>query len=144
MSDDILFPPPGKTPKEDTAAVMKFYKLPKAFPPAVLAEARRISARPISDAEIKRSERLDLRRKFIFTCDPQSARDYDDALSLETDRKGNRVLGVHIADVSHYVKPGSAIDREAYRRSTSVYLCDRVVPMLPEELCNGVCSLVPD
>ena len=144
MSDDILFPPPGKTPKEDTAAVMKFYKLPKAFPPAVLAEARRISARPISEAEIKRSERLDLRRKFIFTCDPQSARDYDDALSLETDRKGNRVLGVHIADVSHYVKPGSAIDREAYRRSTSVYLCDRVVPMLPEELCNGVCSLVPD
>ena len=143
-SDDILFPPPGKTPKEDTAAVMKFYKLPKAFPPAVLAEARRISARPISDAEIKRSGRLDLRRKFIFTCDPQSARDYDDALSLETDRKGNRVLGVHIADVSHYVKPGSAIDREAYRRSTSVYLCDRVVPMLPEELCNGVCSLVPD
>ena len=123
---------------------MKFYKLPKAFPPAVLAEARRISARPISDAEIKRSGRLDLRRKFIFTCDPQSARDYDDALSLETDRKGNRVLGVHIADVSHYVKPGSAIDREAYRRSTSVYLCDRVVPMLPEELCNGVCSLVPD
>ena len=143
-SDDILFPPPGKTPKEDTAAVMKFYKLPKAFPPAVLAEARRISARPISDAEIKRSGRLDLRRKFIFTCDPQSARDYDDALSLETDRKGNRVLGVHIADVSHYVKPGSAIDREAYHRSTSVYLCDRVVPMLPEELCNGVCSLVPD
>ena len=143
-SDDILFPPPGKTPKEDTSAVMKFYKLPKAFPPAVLAEARRISARPISDAEIKRSGRLDLRRKFIFTCDPQSARDYDDALSLETDHKGNRVLGVHIADVSHYVKPGSAIDREAYRRSTSVYLCDRVVPMLPEELCNGVCSLVPD
>ena len=143
-SDDILFPPPGKTPKEDTAAVMKFYKLPKAFPPAVLAEARRISARPFSDAEIKRSGRLDLRRKFIFTCDPQSARDYDDALSLETDRKGNRVIGVHIADVSHYVKPGSAIDREAYRRSTSVYLCDRVVPMLPEELCNGVCSLVPD
>ena len=139
-----MFPPPGKTPKEDTAAVMKFYKLPKAFPPAVLAEAKRISSRPLSDAEIKRSGRLDLRRKFIFTCDPQSARDYDDALSLETDRKGNRVLGVHIADVSYYVKPGSAIDREAYRRSTSVYLCDRVVPMLPEELCNGVCSLVPD
>ena len=122
---------------------MKFYKLPKAFPPAVLAEARRISARPISDAEIKRSGRLDLRRKFIFTCDPQSARDYDDALSLETDRKGNRVLGVHIADVAHYVRPGSALDREAYRRGTSVYLCDRVVPMLPEELSNGVCSLVP-
>jgi len=138
-----LFPPPGKTPKEDTSAVMKFYRLPKAFPPAVLAEARRISARPMSDDEVKRSGRLDLRRKFVFTCDPESARDYDDALSLETDRKGNRVLGVHIADVSHYVKPGSAIDREAYRRSTSVYLCDRVVPMLPEALSNGVCSLVP-
>ena len=141
--EEILFPPPGKTPKDDTAAVMKFYKLPKSFPPAVLAEARRISSAPLSDAEIKASGRLDLRRKFIFTCDPQSARDYDDAISLESDRRGNRVLGVHIADVSHFVKPGSAIDREAYRRSTSVYLCDRVVPMLPEELSNGVCSLVP-
>ncbi len=123
---------------------MKFYRLPRAFPQAVLAEAKRISARPVSDAEVKRSGRLDLRRKFIFTCDPESARDYDDAISLETDRRGNRVLGVHIADVSHYVKPGSAIDREASRRSTSVYLCDRVVPMLPEQLSNGVCSLVPD
>ena len=64
--------------------------------------------------------RLDLRKKFVFTCDPVSARDYDDALSLETDRRGNRILGVHIADVSHFVKPGSAIDREAYKRGTSV------------------------
>jgi len=88
-------------------------------------------------------ERLDLRKKFIFTCDPVSARDYDDALSLETDRKGNRVLGVHIADVSHFVQPGSAVDREAYKRGTSVYLCDRVIPMLPEKLCNGECSLLP-
>ena len=135
-----MFPPPGKTPREDTAAVMKFYKLPKAFPPEVLQEASRISR----DADDPGGSRLDLRKKFIFTCDPVTARDYDDALSLETDRGGNRVLGVHIADVSHYVKPGSAIDREAYRRSTSVYLCDRVVPMLPEALCNGVCSLVPD
>ena len=135
-----LFPPPGKTPREDTAAVMKFYKLPKAFPPEVLAEASRVS-RLASDAS---RSRLDLRKKFIFTCDPVTARDYDDALSLETDRKGNRILGVHIADVSHYVKPGSALDREAYKRSTSVYLCDRVVPMLPEALCNGVCSLVPN
>ena len=134
-----LFPPPGRTPREDTAAVMKFYKLPKAFPPAVLAEAKAIP-RTVTGTE----GRLDLRRKFIFTCDPVTARDYDDALSLETDRKGNRVLGVHIADVSHYVRPGTALDREAYRRSTSVYLCDRVVPMLPEALCNGVCSLVPD
>jgi len=145
-----MFPQPGKTPREDTAAVMRFYKLPKGFPPAVLREARRVSSPP----ELKHSNtqtlkrplegRLDLRKKFIFTCDPVTARDYDDALSLETDRKGNRILGVHIADVSYYVQPGSAIDREAYRRSTSVYLCDKVVPMLPEELCNGVCSLVPN
>ena len=135
---EVRFPPPGKTPKEDTAAVMRFYKLPKAFPASVLAEAKDV-ARLSGDLE----GRLDLRKKFIFTCDPVTARDYDDALSLETDRKGNRILGVHIADVSHYVRPGSALDREAYKRSTSVYLCDRVVPMLPEELCNGVCSLVP-
>ena len=145
-----MFPPPGRTPKDDTAAVMKFYKLPKAFPPEVLAEAVRVSVVPaIEQPNDRTSERslrgrLDLRKKFIFTCDPVTARDYDDALSLETDRKGNRILGVHIADVSHYVKPGSAIDREAYKRSTSVYLCDKVVPMLPEQLCNGVCSLVPN
>lgn len=135
----VLFPPPGRTPREDTAAVMKFYKLPKSFPRDVLEEARHVGDRLKSPGK-----RLDLRRKFIFTCDPQTARDYDDALSLEKDRQGNRVLGVHIADVSHFVLPGSALDREAYRRSTSVYLADRVVPMLPEELCNGVCSLVPN
>ena len=136
-----LFPPPGKTPREDTAAVMKFYKLPKALSPDVLREAAEVSSLKSQTSGLKR---LDLRKKFIFTCDPVTARDYDDALSLETDRKGNRVLGVHIADVSHYVRPGTALDREAYKRSTSVYLCDRVVPMLPEGLCNGVCSLVPD
>ena len=140
-----LFPPPGKTPREDTAAVMKFYKLPRSFPREVLEEAQGIGKR--EEGRGKREQgtgnRIDLRKKFIFTCDPVTARDYDDALSLETDRRGNRILGVHIADVSHYVRPGSAIDREAYRRSTSVYLCDRVVPMLPEALCNGVCSLVP-
>ena len=141
LDNQPLFPPPGRTPREDTAAVMKFYKLPKAFPREVLEEAAKVEdlRRETEDAK-----RLDLRKKFIFTCDPVTARDYDDALSLETDRKGNRVLGVHIADVSHYVRPGTALDREAYKRSTSVYLCDRVVPMLPEELCNGVCSLVPN
>lgn len=135
----VLFPPPGRTPREDTAAVMKFYKLPKSFPKEVLAEARHVGERLKSPGK-----RLDLRKKFIFTCDPQTARDYDDALSLEKDRQGNLVLGVHIADVSHFVLPGTALDREAYRRSTSVYLANRVVPMLPEELCNGVCSLVPN
>ena len=132
-----MFPPPGKTPREDTAAVMKFYKLPKAFPPQAIAEAKGVSSR------LDASGRLDLRKKFIFTCDPATAKDFDDALSLEVDRRGNRTLGVHIADVSHFVKPGGAIDREAYRRSTSVYFPDRVVPMLPEELSNGVCSLMP-
>ena len=134
---ETSFPPPGKTPREDTAAVMKFYDLPKAFPPKVLAEAREIPAK------VDATGRLDLRKKFIFTCDPVTARDFDDALSLETDRRGNRILGVHIADVSHFVRPGSEIDREAYRRSTSVYFADRVVPMLPEALSNGVCSLMP-
>ena len=139
--EELRFPQPGRTAREDTAAVMKFYKLPKCFPKPVLDEAKRVGEwLPASE----KGKRLDLRKKFIFTCDPVTARDYDDALSLETDRRGNRVLGVHIADVSHYVRPGSALDREAYKRSTSVYFCDRVVPMLPEALCNGVCSLVPN
>ena len=121
------FPPPGKTAAEDTAAVMKFYKLPQSFPREVLEEAKSFGCAPAaSNLQSETFARLDLRKKFIFTCDPQSARDYDDALSLETDRHGNRILGVHIADVSYYVRPGSAIDREAYKRSTSVYLCDKI------------------
>lgn len=128
--------PPGKTPRDDTASVMKFYGLPKSFPVEVLAEAERCNmASP--------GKRLDLRKKFVFTCDPETARDYDDALSFWKGRDGRRVLGVHIADVSHFVRPGGALDREAYRRSTSVYFADRVVPMLPESLSNGLCSLVP-
>ena len=128
---------------EDTASVMKFYRLAKGFPKAALADARKCASESLVKKEAGSGKRLDLRRKFVFTCDPQTARDYDDALSIEKDRRGNCVRGVHIADVSHYVKPGSALDKEAYRRSTSVYLCDRVVPMLPESLCNGVCSLLP-
>ena len=129
---------PKDDPSLDTLAVMKQYDLPESFPRGALDAAERVSARLAEPGP-----RLDLRRKFIFTCDPASARDYDDALSLETDKQGNRVLGVHIADVSHFVTPGSALDKEAYRRSTSVYLVDKVVPMLPEQLSNGVCSLVP-
>ena len=129
---------PKDDPSLDTLAVMKQYDLPESFPRGVLDAAEHVSARLAEPGK-----RLDLRRKFIFTCDPASARDYDDALSLETDKQGNRVLGVHIADVSHFVTPGSALDKEAYRRSTSVYLVDKVVPMLPEQLSNGVCSLVP-
>ena len=129
---------PADNPSLDTRSVMEQYDLPPAFPKQVRAAAERAGAR-LSEP----GKRLDLRRKFIFTCDPAAARDFDDALSLETDKKGNRVLGVHIADVSHFVTPGSPLDKEAYRRSTSVYLVDKVVPMLPEQLSNGVCSLVP-
>ncbi len=129
---------PKDDPSLDTLAVMKQYDLPESFPHGVLDAAEHVSARLAEPGK-----RLDLRRKFIFTCDPASARDFDDALSIETDKQGNRVLGVHIADVSHFVTPGSALDKEAYRRSTSVYLVDKVIPMLPEQLSNGVCSLVP-
>lgn len=129
---------PADNPSLDTLSVMKQYDLPEAFPPDVLAAAEEVAGRLAEPGK-----RLDLRRKYIFTCDPASARDFDDALSLETDKKGNRVLGVHIADVSHFVTPDSPLDREAYERSTSVYLVDKVVPMLPEQLSNGVCSLVP-
>jgi ribonuclease R len=135
----VKFPPPGRNPREDTSAVVKFYKLSTDFPQEVRDEAKRVSG-----ALDNPGDRLDLRNRFIFTCDPATARDYDDALSIDVDSKGNRILGVHIADVSHFVRPGSALDREAYKRSTSVYFCDRVLPMLPEELSNGVCSLVPN
>jgi len=128
---------PKDNPSLDTIAVMKQYELPESFSDDVLTEAELV-------ADLKEGRRLDLRRKFIFTCDPATARDFDDALSLERDKNGNRVLGVHIADVSHYVRPGTALDREAYKRSTSVYLVGKVVPMLPEQLSNGVCSLVPN
>ena len=137
-----LFPYPGEDPLKDTLSVMKFYKLSSSFPKAVIEEAKKIDDEN-AKGPMDVAGRLDLRNRFIFTCDPVTARDYDDALSIEVDRKGNRELGVHIADVSYYVRPGSAIDREAYKRSTSVYFCDRVVPMLPESLCNGVCSLKP-
>ena len=129
----------GYTAKDDVRAVIKQYNLPEKFSKVVLDEARRVEESGVKWGR----ERLDLRKKFIFTCDPLTAKDFDDALSIEKDRKGNRILGVHIADVSHYVTPGSALDREACRRSTSVSLLDRVVPMLPEALSNGVCSLVP-
>lgn len=143
---DRGYAPPGRTPREDTASVMKFYKLPHSFPKEVIEEASRIESKvssPAASSNIETLPRLDLRKKFIFTCDPEKARDFDDALSLWKDSLGRRVLGVHIADVSHYVRPGSAMDREAQKRSTSVYLADRVVPMLPEQLSNGICSLAP-
>ena len=137
-AERTAFPPFGNDPREDTEAVMKFYKLRAGFPSHVLKEANRAGARAAEPGK-----RLDLRKRFIFTCDPASARDFDDALSLESAGRGRVTLGVHIADVSHFVEPGGALDTEAYKRSFSVYFPDRVLPMLPETLSNGVCSLVP-
>lgn len=130
---------PASNPSLDTIAVMTQYALEKDFPNEVINEAEIVSAK-LEDY----GNRMDLREKYIFTIDPATAKDFDDALSLELDIEGNRVLGVHIADVSHYVEQGSALDREARRRGTSVYFVDQVIPMLPEQLSNGVCSLVPN
>lgn len=105
------------------------------------AEARRIPDN-ISEQEIAR--RRDFRDILTFTIDPEDAKDFDDALSVRTLENGHLEVGVHIADVTHYLKPDSNLDREAYERSTSVYLVDRVCPMLPEKLSNNLCSLVPE
>lgn len=111
------------------------------FPPLVEKESEQLD-KSISEAEIGR--RRDMRSVTTFTIDPLTAKDFDDAISIQKLPEGGFEIGVHIADVSHYVKPGTQIDLEAYRRSTSVYLVDRVAPMLPEELSNGVCSLRPN
>ena len=129
---------PEDKPSLDTVAILRQYELPEDFPREVVAEAERVAA-----LLHEPGERLDLRDRFILTIDPATARDFDDAISLERDAEGRRVLGVHIADVSHFVRPGSALDREAYKRGNSVYLIDKVVPMLPEQLSNSVCSLMP-
>src|SRR5690606_38267893 len=110
------------------------------FPAAVEAEAEAIPL-AIPDDEVAR--RLDLRDKPVFTIDPEDAKDFDDAIHIERLPNGNYSLGVHIADVSHYVRQGAGLDSEAYDRATSTYLVDRVIPMLPEKLSNGVCSLRP-
>lgn len=111
------------------------------FPSDVLAETEKISDK-ISKREL--NERLDYREELTFTIDPVDAKDFDDALSIKPLKNGNFEIGVHIADVAHYVYPGSALDREAQFRATSVYLPDRVCPMLPEKLSNVVCSLRPN
>ena len=110
------------------------------FPTEVLEEARKINQQ-VSEADIK--GRRDLRDEIIFTIDGADAKDFDDAISIEKIANGNFLLGVHIADVSSYVKAGSALDKEAYERGTSIYFVDQVVPMLPVELSNGICSLNP-
>lgn len=122
-------------------AILAEFELPHAFSSRVEQAAERIPEE-ISLQEI--ASRLDFRAKTTFTIDPADAKDFDDALSIEILPNGNYEIGVHIADVSHYVKPGTILDEEAYSRGTSVYLVDRVVPMLPEKLSNGVCSLRPN
>ncbi|MPM09507.1 Ribonuclease R [bioreactor metagenome] len=122
-------------------SILANYEFPLAFPKEVEKEAARIPA-VISKEEI--SKRKDFRQTFTFTCDPADAKDFDDALSLKKLKNGNWEVGVHIADVSHYVKPGTALDKEAFERATSIYMVDRVVPMLPEKLSNEVCSLRPN
>ena len=112
-----------------------------SFPPEVLEESEALSEK-ISESEIAR--RRDFRKTLTFTIDPDTAKDFDDALSLEYLDNGTYEVGIHIADVTHYVPEGSALDKEAYKRSTSVYLVDRVLPMLPEKISNVLCSLRPN
>jgi ribonuclease R len=127
-------------PGVDMLSIIRKNNLPLQFPPEVLAEADKI---PDSVDPARYPEREDLREKFIVTIDPDDARDFDDAIHVEKLPGGEWELGVHIADVSAYVTLGSALDREALQRGNSVYLVDRVIPMLPERLSNGVCSLNP-
>lgn len=131
---------PGENDVE-MESILLAHDYPLEFPKEVEKEASAISTR-IKKEEIKR--RRDFRNVFTITIDPADAKDFDDALSLQKLPNGHWEVGVHIADVSHYVQPGSAIDKEAYARGTSVYLVDRTIPMLPEKLCNNVCSLRPD
>src|SRR5882762_3955642 len=128
-------------PGIDMLSIIRKYDLPTEFPKSVVDEANRI---PQSVEQKLIQGREDLRDKFIATIDPDDARDFDDAIDVEKIDNGGWRLGVHIADVSAYVTPDSALDREARRRGNSVYLPDRVIPMLPERLSNGVCSLNPD
>jgi len=130
----------AKKPGVDILSIIRKYDLPVTFPDAVLKEAEQIPLE-ISDKELRARE--DFRSAPVFTIDPEDARDFDDAIHV-VERDGGWTVGIHIADVSHYVKPGSALDREASRRGNSVYLPDRVLPMLPERLSNGVCSLRPN
>ena len=122
----------------DMLSIIKEYNLPYEFPKTVLEEAKSIS-NEIDEEEVQ--NRKDFRGESIFTIDGEDAKDLDDAVSVEKKQDGNYILKVHIADVSHYVKEGSYLDKEAILRGTSVYMLDRVIPMLPNELSNGICSL---
>ncbi len=133
----------GKPGENETEmhAILAEYGLPAKFPKEIVEEAEKIDT-AIKASEIKK--RRDMRNVTTFTIDPLDAKDFDDALSVRKLKNGNWEIGVHIADVSHYLKEGSTLDQEAFDRATSVYLVDRVVPMLPEVLSNFACSLRPD
>ncbi len=124
----------------DVEIIIRKFHLPHRFPPEVLAEAE---AAPQYIPEVERARRRDFRALPIVTIDGETAKDFDDAVHVERLLDGNYLLQVHIADVAHYVRPGTALDREARLRGTSVYFPDRAVPMLPLELSNGICSLNP-
>lgn len=136
---DIL----GAAGENDTEmhAILAEYGLPYSYPENVEQEALAISS-DISETEL--AGREDFRGVTTFTIDPRDAKDFDDALSIRPIKKGLWEVGVHIADVSHYVQEGGIIDKEAFKRATSVYLVDRTIPMLPEKLCNNLCSLRQD
>jgi ribonuclease R len=135
---EVLGPPDAEG--VDMLSILRQYHLPLHFPKAVLHEANAVGH------EVKRKEltgRMDCREQQVITIDPEDAKDFDDAICLERIEGGHWKLWVHIADVSHYVKPGTALDEEAARRGNSTYLVDRVIPMLPEALSNELCSLKP-
>jgi ribonuclease R len=131
---------PG-APGSDVLAILIGYGLAEEFPPEVIEEARALASRAPDESEL--ADREDFRDLRVVTIDPADARDHDDALSIVRLDDGTVEVGIHIADVSHYVTPGSLLDEEAWERGTSVYLVDRVIPMLPHELSSDQCSLVP-
>ncbi len=130
----------GEDPGVRVLSLALSFDVRAGFPDEAIREAEAI---PEAIAPSNLERRLDLRDRAIFTIDPEDAKDFDDAIHIAKLPNGNYEVGVHIADVSHYVRPGTALDREGYARGTSVYLVDRVIPMLPEKLSNKVCSLRP-
>ncbi|HED07132.1 MAG TPA: ribonuclease R [Ignavibacteria bacterium] len=139
--DVVSFKEENKDDKNDFISIAEKFNLPYKFSRKVLKELKDVEF-SIPEDEIKR--RLDYRDKIVFTIDPYDAKDFDDALSVEEDEEGNYLIGIHIADVSHYIKPNCELDKEAQKRGNSVYLVGKVIPMLPEEISNNVCSLRPN
>jgi len=134
-------PKPYRDTESEEMQLFRSFRVRTIFPEDVLAE---VDALPEDPSPEDFADRVDLRDQEIFTIDGEDAKDFDDAISITTTTEDNLELGVHIADVSHYVVPGTALDAEALERATSIYVADQVVPMLPEKISNHLCSLVPD